>query len=77
MLEELQVRELALVERAEVRFSPGLNLLTGETGSGKSLIVDAMGLALGDRASSEQVRQGAERASVDALFEISDLPSAQ
>jgi DNA repair protein RecN (Recombination protein N) len=77
MLEELQVRELALVERAEVRFSPGLNLLTGETGSGKSLIVDAMGLALGDRASSEQVRQGAERASVDALFEISDVPSAQ
>jgi DNA repair protein RecN (Recombination protein N) len=77
MLEGLQVRELALVERAEVRFSPGLNLLTGETGSGKSLIVDALGLALGDRASSEQVRQGAERATVEALFEVSDVPSAQ
>jgi DNA repair protein RecN (Recombination protein N) len=77
MLEELHVRELALVERAEVRFSPGLNLLTGETGSGKSLIVDALGLALGDRASSEQVRQGAERATVEALFEISDVPSVQ
>src|ERR1700736_1740851 len=77
MLEELHVRELALVERARVRFSPGLNLLTGETGSGKSLIVDALGLALGDRANSEQVRQGAERATVEALFEVSDVPSAQ
>jgi DNA repair protein RecN (Recombination protein N) len=76
MIEELLVRELALVERADVRFSPGLNLLTGETGSGKSLIVDALGLALGGRASSEQVRQGAERASVEARFELSDVPSA-
>jgi DNA repair protein RecN (Recombination protein N) len=76
MLEELHVRELALVERARVRFSPGLNLLTGETGSGKSLIVDALGLALGGRASSEQVRQGAERALVEARFEISDVPAA-
>jgi DNA repair protein RecN (Recombination protein N) len=76
MIEELRVRELALVERADVRFSPGLNLLTGETGSGKSLIVDALGLALGGRASSEQVRQGAERASVEARFELSDVPAA-
>ena len=76
MIEELLVSELALVERAEVRFSPGLNLLTGETGSGKSLIVDALGLALGGRASSEQVRQGADRASVEARFELSDVPSA-
>ena len=76
MLEELAVRELALVERAEVRFSPGLNLLTGETGSGKSLIVDALGLALGGRASSEQVRQGSERASVEARFDVSDAPLA-
>jgi DNA repair protein RecN (Recombination protein N) len=76
MIEELLVRELALVERAEVRFSSGLNLLTGETGSGKSLIVDALGLALGGRASSEQVRQGADRASVEARFELSDVPSA-
>jgi DNA repair protein RecN (Recombination protein N) len=76
MIEELLVRELALVERADVRFSPGLNLLTGETGSGKSLIVDALGLALGGRASSDQVRQGADRASVEARFELSDVPSA-
>src|SRR5207244_2997456 len=51
-------------------FGPGLNLLTGETGSGKSLIVDALGLALGDRASTDQVRQGASRASVEARFAV-------
>jgi len=76
MIEGLRVRELALVEKAEVRFSPGLNLLTGETGSGKSLIVDALALALGSRASSEQVRQGAERASVEATFELPEAPAA-
>jgi DNA repair protein RecN (Recombination protein N) len=68
VLVELEVRELALVEAARVTFGPGLNLLTGETGSGKSLIVDALGLALGDRASADQVRQGAARASVEARF---------
>ena len=68
MLVELEVRELALVEAARVTFGPGLNLLTGETGSGKSLIVDALGLALGDRASTDQVRLGADRASVEARF---------
>lgn len=69
MLTELSVRDLALVESARVSFSPGLNLLTGETGSGKSLIVDALGLALGARASTDQVRHGAQRAVVDAVFE--------
>jgi DNA repair protein RecN (Recombination protein N) len=69
MLRELRVRDLVLVDEAEVRFGPGLNLLTGETGSGKSLIVDALGLALGGRASTEQVRQGAQRALAEAGFE--------
>ena len=63
------MRDLALVESARVRFGPGLNLLTGETGSGKSLIVDALGLALGARASGDQVRHGSQRALVDAAFE--------
>ena len=63
------MRDLALVESARVRFGPGLNLLTGETGSGKSLIVDALGLALGARASGDQVRHGSQRAVVDAAFE--------
>jgi DNA repair protein RecN (Recombination protein N) len=72
VLVELTVRELALVQEARVEFGPGLNLLTGETGSGKSLIVDALGLVLGDRASSDQVRQGASRAAVEARFEGTD-----
>lgn len=68
MLSELRVRDLALVAEARVRFEPGLNLLTGETGSGKSLIVDALGLALGARGGADQVRHGAERATVEATF---------
>jgi DNA repair protein RecN (Recombination protein N) len=69
VLRELRVRDLALVAEARVRFEPGLNLLTGETGSGKSLVVDALGLALGARASTDQVRHGAERATVAAVFD--------
>ncbi len=76
MLRQLQVTELALVERATVDFGPGLNLLTGETGSGKSLIVDALGLSLGARASSDQVRQGSDRALVEALFDATEVPAA-
>ena len=63
------MRDLALVAESTVRFGPGLNLLTGETGSGKSLIIDALGLALGARADTDQVRHGADRASVEAVFD--------
>ncbi|MEO8745663.1 MAG: DNA repair protein RecN [Candidatus Dormiibacterota bacterium] len=69
MLRELKVRDLALVAESRVSFGPGLNLLTGETGSGKSLIVDALSLTLGARAGADQVRHGAERAIVESLFE--------
>lgn len=69
MLRELRVRDLALVAESTVRFGPGLNLLTGETGSGKSLIIDALSLALGARGGADQVRHGAERASVEAIFD--------
>ena len=69
MLQELKVRDLALVAEATVRFGPGLNLLTGETGSGKSLLIDALSLALGARGGADQVRHGAERASVEAVFD--------
>ena len=69
MLKQLKVRDLALVAEATVRFGPGLNLLTGETGSGKSLIIDALSLALGARADTDQIRHGAERASVEAIFD--------
>ena len=69
MLKELKVRDLALVAESRVRFGPGLNLLTGETGSGKSLIVDALGLTLGARGGADQVRHGAARATVEGTFE--------
>jgi DNA repair protein RecN (Recombination protein N) len=69
LLKELNVRDLALVAESRVRFGPGLNLLTGETGSGKSLIVDALGLALGARGGADQVRHGAQRATVEGVFE--------
>ena len=69
MLKELKVRDLALVAESTVRFGPGLNLLTGETGSGKSLIIDALSLALGSRADPGQVRHGADRATVEAVFD--------
>ncbi|HUE67694.1 MAG TPA: DNA repair protein RecN [Candidatus Acidoferrum sp.] len=69
VLKELRVRDLALVAEATARFGPGLNLLTGETGSGKSLIIDALSLALGARAELDQVRHGADRASVEARFD--------
>ncbi len=69
MLKELKVRDLALVAESTVRFGPGLNLLTGETGSGKSLIIDALSLALGSRADPGQVRHGADHATVEAVFD--------
>jgi DNA repair protein RecN (Recombination protein N) len=76
MLQELHVRDLALVDTACVRFGSGLNLLTGETGSGKSLIVDALGLSLGARASTDQVRHGADRARSEAMFDVGSVPGA-
>src|ERR1700689_3256996 len=70
MLVELAVEDYAVVDRLRVRFHPGLNLLTGETGSGKSIIVDALGLLLGGRASMDMIRSGKERARVSGVFEI-------
>jgi DNA repair protein RecN (Recombination protein N) len=69
VLHELVVENYAVVDRLRVRFHPGLNLLTGETGSGKSIVVDALGLLLGGRASAETIRSGAERARVSGVFE--------
>src|SRR6478672_8541855 len=63
MLLELVVENYAVVERLRIHFHAGLNLLTGETGSGKSIVVDALGLLLGGRASAEMVRTGEARAS--------------
>jgi DNA repair protein RecN (Recombination protein N) len=70
MLLELVVENYAVIERARVRFHSGLNLLTGETGSGKSIVVDALGLLLGGRASADMVRGGADRARIAGIFEV-------
>ena len=65
----------AVIEQVRVRFHSGLNLLTGETGSGKSIVVDALGLLLGGRASAEMVRAGAPRARVSGIFEVTPTPA--
>ena len=70
MLLELLVENYAVVERVRVRFHAGLNLLTGETGSGKSIVVDALGLLFGGRASAEMVRSETARARISGIFEI-------
>jgi DNA repair protein RecN (Recombination protein N) len=74
MLTQLQLRDFVIVDRADLEFSPGMTALTGETGAGKSIIVDALGLLAGGRASADIVRQGAERAEASASF--STLPQA-
>lgn len=70
MLLELRVESYAVIDNLSVEFSPGLNLLTGETGAGKSILIDALALLLGDKASSEVVRYGAEKAVVSGVFEV-------
>ncbi len=78
MLVELRIRDYAVVEDLTVTLGPGLNALTGETGAGKSIIVGALSLLLGERASSTVVRTGADRATVEAVFDVSaldDLPA--
>ena len=69
MLIELRLENYAVIDNAAVEFASGLNLLTGETGAGKSILIDALALLLGDKASSEVIRTGAERAVVSAVFE--------
>jgi DNA repair protein RecN (Recombination protein N) len=75
VIAELAVENYAVIERLRVRFHRGLNLLTGETGSGKSIVVDALGLLFGGRASSEMVRAGADRARISGIFEVTSTPS--
>jgi DNA repair protein RecN (Recombination protein N) len=70
MLVELIVENYAVVERTRIQFHEGLNLLTGETGSGKSIVVDSLALLLGARASSEMIRTGAERARISGIFAV-------
>jgi DNA repair protein RecN (Recombination protein N) len=74
MLTELRIRNFAIIDQLQLTFGPGLNILTGETGAGKSIIIDAVGLLLGDRAMAEWVRAGAEMAEIEATFALPEDP---
>ena len=77
MLLELNIQNIALIERLRIEFGRGLNVLTGETGAGKSIVVDCVNLALGGRADRDLIRTGEEKAYVRALFDISENPEAK
>ena len=68
MLKELHINNIAVIEQADIELSPGLNVLTGETGAGKSIVIDSLQAIIGARVSRELVRTGAERAGVSAIF---------
>ncbi|UZE96838.1 DNA repair protein RecN [Alkalimarinus alittae] len=77
MLTQLTVDNLAIADHVELFFERGMSVITGETGAGKSIILDALGLTLGDRADSGLVRHGADRTDISAVFDISNIPNAQ
>ena len=77
MLSALCIRDVVLIDRLDLTFRPQLSVLTGETGAGKSILLDALGLAIGARADSDLVRHGAERASVTATFEVGSNHAAR
>ncbi len=77
MLLELHVKNLALIEKADVEFGRGLNILTGETGAGKSIIIGSVNMALGGKASKDNIRQGADSAYIELLFSVTDPEKRQ
>ncbi len=77
MLTDLSIRDYAIVQRLDIELHAGMTCVTGETGAGKSIMLDALGLCIGDRAEAKAVRAGADRAEISALFSIEKLPEAQ
>jgi len=77
MLKELNIKNFAIIDQLRVEFAPGLNVFTGETGAGKSIVVDALNLALGERASADLIRTGCQEAVVEAAFELNGRGTAE
>ena len=77
MLQALHVHNFALIEDAKVEFTGGFNVFTGETGAGKSILIDAFSIALGARASADYVRSGTDALTVQAIFDIDNCPAAR
>jgi len=77
MLTHLTISNYTIVSALEMEFSGGMTVITGETGAGKSIMLDALGLCLGDRADPKAVRHGCDRAEIVASFDITDIPPAQ
>lgn len=77
MLTHILIRDFAIIDRLELDLEPGMTALTGETGAGKSILIDAIGLVLGDRADSSVVRTGSERAEISVSLDLSAVPDAQ
>ncbi len=77
MLAQLSIRNFAIVDRLDVAWEPGLNVITGETGAGKSIIIDAVGALLGDKLGPETVRSGADRALVEGVFQVTEAPGEE
>ena len=74
MLETLKIKNLAVIDSVEVPFEPGLNILSGETGAGKSIVIEAISLILGSRATSDLIRAGNDEAIVEGVFSTKELP---
>lgn len=77
MLTHIHIKNFAVIEDLAVDFEAGMTVITGETGAGKSILIDALGLCLGDRADSSNVRHGADKADITATFDVHDLPQVQ
>src|SRR4051812_22077285 len=74
MLEVLRIKNIAIIDSAEINFKQGLNIISGETGAGKSIIIEAISLLLGSRASTDLIRAECDEAIVEGLFSISEIP---
>src|SRR5690606_16347693 len=70
MLKHLRIQNFAIIDEASIEFGEGLNIISGETGAGKSILMDALVLILGGRASADLIRRGADEATVEAMFEV-------